>query len=217
MWRGDPAGNPGPWPPPGELAGVGIFTILLAAGLTLAVYAGLTQRAHRTKVLTVLACLGSAWLMRFHFAGRFAATHDVALFPRTTIEIFHCLVLLTGVGIFWTVRTAQVGLLSLRRRARRSPGLPAVARTTRIKSVSQRLALPMALLLGMCFLIASIGGSLADRYMPDTVKNSNGKLAFVSHTQRLLDGTCPRYAPEKACDRSKRIIPRPASRAPARD
>jgi galactan 5-O-arabinofuranosyltransferase len=37
MWRNDLPGDVGPWPPPGELAGVGVFTLLLVVGLGAAV------------------------------------------------------------------------------------------------------------------------------------------------------------------------------------
>ena len=36
MWRNDLPGDVGPWPPPGELAGVGVFVLLLVVGLGLA-------------------------------------------------------------------------------------------------------------------------------------------------------------------------------------
>lgn len=95
MWRTDLPGDVGPWPPPGELAGVGVFTLLLVLGLG----AGIALAGRRTTVLTVALLLGGAWLLRFHFAAQMYETQSVQLYPRTTAEILFCLIVLSVLAV----------------------------------------------------------------------------------------------------------------------
>jgi hypothetical protein len=96
MWRDDAPGNVGVWPPLGELAGLGLFTLVLAAGLGLALVLGW----RRTIVIGTGACLVSAWLMRMWLASESYRTGTVRLYPRTTMLLFYGLVVLTGFAMY---------------------------------------------------------------------------------------------------------------------
>jgi hypothetical protein len=95
MWRNDLAGDVGPWPPPGELAGVGVFTLLLVLGLG----AAIALAGRRTAVLTVALLMAGAWVLRFAFAAQMYETQSVQLYPRTTAEILFCLLVLAVLAV----------------------------------------------------------------------------------------------------------------------
>src|SRR5439155_6738427 len=80
MWRNDTPGTVGVWPPIGELGGVGLFTILLAAGLGGAVVLG----RRKTVTIGLTLMMAGAWLSRFQFARKLWETKLVQLYPRTT-------------------------------------------------------------------------------------------------------------------------------------
>ena len=63
MWKGDLPGatTEQDWPPPGELGGVGLFTIICFAGTGVAVALG----RRRTDVTVMLALLATIWFWRF--------------------------------------------------------------------------------------------------------------------------------------------------------
>jgi galactan 5-O-arabinofuranosyltransferase len=168
MWRGDLPGNTGPWPPPGELGGVGLFTILALIGLAAAIAVART----RTVVITLTAVFGGAWLLRFHFGSQMYAADAVQLYPRSTAELLYCLLLLTGFA----------GYYGLRR-------LHGIAR---VRTALASPSLGLGVLTALFLLIASAGSSTGDRYMPRT-DNSLGILALNSHMIELLDGTCAAY------------------------
>jgi galactan 5-O-arabinofuranosyltransferase len=146
MYRGDLPGAVGMWPPLGELGGVGLFTLVLAAGLGVSVALG---RA-RTLVITVGALFAGAWALRFCFAHALWQTKNVQLYPRTTVEILHCLLLLTVFAACLVVERLQ------RRAAADSPVL----------TPSGTIGVLCALL----FVFASTGSSIASHYMPDGSK-----------------------------------------------
>ncbi|WP_179118342.1 hypothetical protein [Saccharothrix sp. ALI-22-I] len=172
MWRSDlPGMNPGPWPPPGELGGVGLFTVLAVLGLGLAI----AVARQRTAVIMLASVFAGAWILRFHFGSQMYAQDAVQLYPRSTAELLYCLLLLTGFAIhFGAARLARVDPL----RAISVPGSRSVA-----------IGAFTALLL----LLASSGSAIGDRYMPRS-DNSLGLLAMNSQMTRQLDGTCSRYA-----------------------
>ena len=174
MWRNDLPGDVGPWPPPGELAGVGVFVVLLVVGLGLGVALG----GRRTPVITLCALLAGAFLLRFWFASQAFATGAVQLYPRTSAEILYCLLLLSLLAIRYGVEWTRDRLPAPERPAR---GLSPVAVTVG--------GLAAALLLGL-----SIGSSVADRYQPRN-DGSVGLLAYVAQMVRQPDGTCPDYGP----------------------
>jgi hypothetical protein len=169
MWRNDLPGDVGPWPPPGELAGVGVFVLLLVLGLGAAVALG----GRRTPVITLCALLAGAFLLRFWFASQAFATGAVQLYPRTSAEILYCLLALSVLAV-------RYGGRWLRERIRGD----------RPSSIAVTVGgLAAALLLGL-----SIGSSVADRYQPRN-DGSVGLLAYVAQNVRQPDGRCPDYGP----------------------
>lgn len=169
MTRGDmPGVAPGPWPPPGELGGVGVFTILTLVGLVAAILV-----ARRRTAVIMLACLfAGAWVVRFYLAQHMYGENAVQLYPRSTGELLYTLLLLCGFALYF-------GALRLGHVERLKPAM---------RSRSGRLAA----LVGMFVLIAMVGSSIGDRYMART-DNSLGQLAMASHLTRQPDGTCPVY------------------------
>lgn len=104
MWRNDLAGDVGPWPPPGELAGVGVFTLLLVLGLGAAVALG----GRRTAVLTAALLMAGAWVLRFLFASQMYETQTVQLYPRTSAEILFCLLVLSVLAVRYALQRATL-------------------------------------------------------------------------------------------------------------
>lgn len=180
MWRNDLPGNVGPWPPPGELAGVGVFTALLAVGLGIAV----AVAGRRTAVLTAGCLLAGAWILRFAIASQMYATGTVQLYPRTSAEILFCLLLLGVLAAHYGGRRLVDAW-----RAR------VVAGNGRLPRPATPLigALCAALLLGL-----SMGSATADRYLPRNDR-SMGLLAYVSQHVRQPDGLCPRFSGPNGC------------------
>lgn len=179
MWRNDLPGPVGPWPPPGELAGVGLFSVLLVVGLGVALAVG----RRRVDVLLLAACLAGSWVVRFLLASRMYATGAVQLYPRTTMEIVYCLLAL---GVLAAMLVAARGR-ELYRRWRpedlRGPTRPSA----------------VVALLASCLLVGLfMGSATADRFQPRP-DNSAGFLAYVAQHVRQPDGRCPRYAPPGQC------------------
>jgi galactan 5-O-arabinofuranosyltransferase len=169
MWRGDlPGMDPGPWPPPGELGGVGLFTILAVLGLGLAI----TVARQRTAVIMLGSVFVGAWLLRFHFGSKMYAEQAVQLYPRSTAELLYCLLLLTGFAVYYEVR----------RRAEAGPPKVDGSRSAAIGALTALLVV-----------LASAGSAIGDRYMPRT-DNTPGLLAMNAQMTRQLDGSCSRYS-----------------------
>jgi len=173
MWRSDLPGEPGPWPPPGELAGVGLFTVLLVVGAGIAVALG---RRH-TAVLALCCCMASAWLLRFWFASQMYETQTVQLYPRTTQQILYCLLLLSGFGVYLTVQRFDLAWN---------------------RQLLAGSAPTIGVLCAMLLFALSAGSSVPDRYMP-RADNSAGQLAYVSQMVRQEDGRCPAYSRPDRC------------------
>ncbi|WP_033439868.1 hypothetical protein [Saccharothrix sp. NRRL B-16314] len=170
MWRGDlPGANPGPWPPPGELGGVGLFTVLALVGLAAAIAVARTS----TVVITLTAVFGGAWLLRFYFGAQMYAADAVQLYPRSTVELFYCLLLLTGFAGYFGLRRVQ--------------GI------TRVRTALASPSLALGVLTALFLFLASSGSSIGDRFMPRT-DNSPGSLSLHAQLIELLDGSCPAYA-----------------------
>jgi hypothetical protein len=172
MWRNDRPVGAGPvWPPLGELGGVGVFTLLLAAGAGVAIWFGW----RRTLVLALGCCAASAWVMRMWLASEQYSTMTVRLYPRTTMVLLYCLLLLTGFGVRYAVTW-------LRERPGRQP--------LRVAPVGLLLA-PLLLVL------ASAGSATADKYMPPenlASRETMGFFTYIAQHARLLDGGCAPYA-----------------------
>jgi hypothetical protein len=95
MWRGDLPGvfeKLGLWPPAGELAGVGVFTLLLVVAFGIALVRG----RGRTVVLGVVSIMLGAWLLRLWYASHMWQTKLVQLYPRTTAELLYGSLILCG-------------------------------------------------------------------------------------------------------------------------
>ncbi|WP_344459879.1 hypothetical protein [Kitasatospora kazusensis] len=185
-WRSDRSGWPPSWawPPPGGLAGQDAVTLLVLAGLALALALGL----RRPPVVAALAALASAWVLRFWFAGHMQRDQAVMLYPRTTWQILYCLLALTvlaamllagGVRSTWSRLTA---------------GQP--VRLPRF--LGRRLA--AGSLCGLALFGAMAASWSANRYMPtDPAQHTMGLDAWRSHTLERADGSCPLYAPRHTC------------------
>lgn len=193
MWRNDTPGDVGPWPPPGELAGMGLFSALLVVALGAAVVLG----RRRLDVLTLAACLAGAWVVRFFLASRMYATGTVQLYPRTTVEILYCLLALGVLALMLGWRRLVDVVATLRPDGPRPGRAP-----TLVVGV-----LASALLAGLF-----MGSATADRYLPRPDR-STGLLAFVAQNVRQTDGQCPAYTRPDRCQASAaqvdRLVPRP--------
>lgn len=168
MGKGDlPGANPGPWPPPGELGGVGLFTILLFVGLvTLIVVA-----RRRTIVIALSSIIAGAWVLRFHFASQMYGTDSVQLYPRTSTQLLYCFLLACAFAFYYIARSETVRA----RLARLSPSSASIG-----------------LLAGLMLLTASAGSAIGDKYMPRS-DNSVGSLAYTAQVTRGPDGKCSRF------------------------
>jgi hypothetical protein len=176
MWRNDLPGETGPWPPLGELAGVGLFTTLLVVGLGVAV----AVAGRHTAVLTLCLLMAGAWVMRFAIASQMYATQTVQLYPRTTAQILFCLLLLAVLAALHTSRLVHASWQA------RSP--------ERNGPWSGRSATPVLGALSAALLLAlSMGSATADRYLPRD-DGSPGLLAYVAQMVRQPDGRCSDYA-----------------------
>ncbi|GAA0283466.1 hypothetical protein GCM10009539_84410 [Cryptosporangium japonicum] len=160
MWRGSsrPTGD---WPIPGEVGGVGVFGLLVAVAIGVA----LALAWKRSLVATVVLCFASVWMFRFYAAARMSALHEVRLWPRTSVILAYCALLLIGAAAFalW------------RRLGRDRP--PAAA-----------LGVVVAALL----VFGMAGSATASRYLPDG-PGKPGSLTWAAQHARLLDGSCPRW------------------------
>ena len=179
MWRGDLPGDVGPWPPLGELGGVGVFTVLLVVGLGVAV----AVAGRRTAVLVACALLAGAWLMRFWLASQMYATQSVQLYPRTTPEILFCLLLLAVLATLHSGDRLQEAWR---------------ARAVADESGRPRPAATVGALCAALLLALSMGSATADEYLPRHDR-SVGLLAYVAQHVRQPDGTCPDYTAEQGC------------------
>ena len=159
MWKGDTPGatNPREWPPPGELGGIGVYTILVLAGMGVAI--ALARK--RTVVIVTCLVLAGVWFQRFWVAHYLWSTKLVQLYPRTAIELAYLLFVIAGFGVYYLVEFA-------RRRVDADD-----------KHGSSRLIgafCALALLFGM------MASGVADRYMPyDSLPRTLGIFTFAAH------------------------------------
>jgi galactan 5-O-arabinofuranosyltransferase len=153
MWHNDLPGVLSTWPPIGELGGVGMYTLALSGGLGLAIAYGRKSFL----VIGLGSMMAGAWVLRFWIARMLWDTKLVQLYPRTAPLILYCLIVLTGLAVYWAVE-------------RRPADSPLRGRS--------------ALVGGVCALLlvfASAGSSTVDRYMPrDTTPEGPGFLAWTA-------------------------------------
>jgi galactan 5-O-arabinofuranosyltransferase len=172
MWRNDRPGPVGPWPPPGELGYVGLFSLLLVAGLAVALWLGW----RRSLVITVGLLALSAWLMRMWLAGESYATMTVRLYPRTTMVLLYCALILTGFGVLLAAGALRRALPEAR--VPRPPwGI---------------------LLIPLLLLFALTGSATIDHFMPGP-RGSAGDFATDAHLRKTLDGECTLYSEQPGC------------------
>ncbi|MGQ0574691.1 MAG: hypothetical protein ACT4RN_10885 [Pseudonocardia sp.] len=186
MWRNDLPGDVGAWPPPGELAGVGLFSVLLAVGLGVAV----AVAGRSTAVVTLCLLLAGAWVIRLSIAAQMYDAQSVQLYPRTTAEILFCLLVLAVLAVQGVTQRAAPLL-------RQAAGGPARWASHRSVTVG---GLAAALLLGLF-----AGSATADRYMPRN-DGSAGQLAYVAQFVRQPDGRCSVHS-APACVRDTARLP----------
>ncbi|MFD7588181.1 hypothetical protein ACFV84_22445 [Kitasatospora sp. NPDC059811] len=187
-----------PWH--GELAGQSAYTLLLLAGVALALGLGLRS----ITVRTVTATLISAWLLRFWFASQMAQTKSIQLYPRTTWIILYALMILAVLGLMFLVQRGAGWLRTVQR----------VAAVGRPAPLTLRPAVTGRLVAGaVCAvaLFATMAASWsADRYMPTTKPEfvpvagakgiDMGADAWRAHILVNRDGKCPKYDPAGPTD-----------------
>lgn len=154
MWGGDLPPTT-MWPPRGELAGLGVYTLLLVTGFGVAI--ALDRK--RTHVIALASTIGGVWLIRFWYAHLMFKTKLVQLYPRTTAELVYCLLLMCGFAAFAVVERTR-------------------NKSEWLRSPSAVIGAVAALLL----LFGSAGSNISDRYMPRlNIPMSFGQLAWNSH------------------------------------
>ena len=174
MWRNDRAGDITVWPPPGELGYVGLFTLLLVLGVGVALWLGW----RRTTVISVGLMAVGAWMMRMYLAGESYATHTVRLYPRTTMVLLYCTLILTGLAVIFAARAVT-------------------------RAISRPVAWPARpplgiLLIPLLMVFAFTGSATIDHFMPGP-RGTSGDFATDAHIHPLLNGECPHYGIDHGC------------------
>ncbi|RKR87172.1 galactan 5-O-arabinofuranosyltransferase [Micromonospora pisi] len=190
MWRNDRPADVGPvWPPLGELGGVGLFTIFLAVGLGLALWFGW----RRTVVATIGLSAVSSWLLRMWLASEQWETLTVRLYPRTTMILLYCMLLLAGFGVLFA-------FTALRERLRASPLL------TPVTGGRAGAGVPIGIMfIPLLLVLASAGSATANHYMPDSRRDSTGYFAWIAQTRWYPhEKTCSAYGRLHDCGTSDR-------------
>ncbi|MFF2122090.1 hypothetical protein ACFVXH_32680 [Kitasatospora sp. NPDC058184] len=184
MWRDDLPGTDGQstWPIPGELGGVGLFTILLLVGLGVALALGIG----RAVVLTAAACTASALLMRYWYASHMERDQAVMLYPRTSAQLLYCLLVLVGLACY---------LIARRRRSAASAPETAEETGRRLPLRLNQRGVAIGALCALGLLFGMAGSATASKYMPDPHEGA-GMLAWISQTTADTKGHCSRYAPK---------------------
>jgi hypothetical protein len=171
MWRWDLPGPVVQWPPHGELGGVGLFTLVLAAGLGVSVALG---RRH-VLVTTVGCVLASTWVMRYWYAHRMWATHQVQLYPRTSIELLYGSLILCGYAVYLVARRFDAA----------RGGEPSCWAETELPQRPSAPSNVIGAVCGLALVLGSAGSAIADRYMPAKEKPASLRdLAWNAHRGR---------------------------------
>ncbi len=157
MWKGDLPGTIGAWPPPGEIAGLGVYQLLAFAAFGVALAFGRTRSA----VIAVMSIFVSAWLMRFWYAHLLYHTHLVQLYPRTSLELAFLAIVMIGYAAYY-------GIEYVARQRAESP----------LRDPSATIGAVVALALA----IGTAASSISDRYMPmHSDPMSLGELSWRAH------------------------------------
>lgn len=193
MWRSEPEGDPGLWPPPGEIGGVGLFTLLVFLGLGVALALGL----RRSLVATVALCMASTWALRHWFSSQAYHTGTAQLWQRTSYELMYCSLIIFGFAGYLVVqRVREIWVASgMRERLADKTIMPQWRRSGASAIIGAFCALML--------IFGSAGSSISDKYMPAKKDpDTFGYFAWQAHTTRMMNGKCPTYAkysPEKKC------------------
>ncbi|MFE5579791.1 hypothetical protein [Kitasatospora sp. NPDC056531] len=199
MWRDDLPGSDAwsTWPLPGELGGVGLFSVVLLAGLGFALALGI----NRPSVLVTAACAASALVMRYWYASHMEKDQAVMLYPRTSAQLLYCTLVLVGLACY---------LASRRFGARRAAATEAAPARVLPRFTPRAVATGALCALGLLYGMA--GSATTDRFMP-TQQSDTGHLALASQTTASFDGHCSKYAPDHKCakpgDLSGRLVQGP--------
>ncbi|MFD7625272.1 hypothetical protein ACFV7Q_04360 [Streptomyces sp. NPDC059851] len=197
MWRTDMPGKVGDWPPPGEFGGVGLFALVTFVCLGAAIWLGL----RKPLAVTIAAMFISAWVMRMYIASHMYETQTVQLYTRTNNQLLYC-------GLILCALVAH--LVSLRLADRRSAAAPLSAAAGAAGGTGSggpagsgfpgREGAVIGTLCALLLLLGTVSSSMSDRYMP-AQDGTYRILPWVSHTIRMQDGTCPKFAPEGQCSK----------------
>ncbi|MEV7596440.1 hypothetical protein AB0O91_03515 [Kitasatospora sp. NPDC089797] len=201
-WASDRAGtmtyHDFPWR--GELAGQSAYTLLLLAGVALALGLGLRSIVVRTTAATLV----SAWLLRYWFASQMAHTKSIQLYPRTTWIILYALMILAVLGLMFAVQRGTGWLRTVQRVGTDGEPAPVTLRP----AVTGRLVAGAVCAVAL-FATMSASWSV-DRYMPTTdpkLLPSSGSQnvdmgidAWRAHILVNSDGKCPKYDPAGPTD-----------------
>ncbi|HEX4454612.1 MAG TPA: hypothetical protein VH143_27315 [Kofleriaceae bacterium] len=157
MWKGDLPGSTVAWPPPGEIAGLGVYQLLAFAAFGIALAFGRTRSA----VIAVVSIFVSAWLMRFWYAHLLYHTHLVQLYPRTSLELAFLAIVMIGLAAYY--------------------GIEYLARN-RVDSLLRDPNAVIGAIVALALAFATAGSSISDRYMPAHTDPWNlGELAWRAH------------------------------------
>ncbi|MFC5665499.1 hypothetical protein ACFP3U_21290 [Kitasatospora misakiensis] len=182
MWQGDQPNNLAKvaWPLPGELGGVGVFALLLVAGVAVSLWLG-----PRLPVVQIAGlCMLGAFGLRYWFASHMERDQVVQLYPRTSAELLYCSIVLCGMAGYLVTQKLT--------------GRSAYAIINGRKGPVPSLRASGAVLCALAFFFSMAGSATVDRFMP--FNGAWGQLAWNSHTTVQPDGTCPRFAPQGKCD-----------------
>jgi galactan 5-O-arabinofuranosyltransferase len=176
----------GVWPPPGEIGGVGIYTALVIITLGVAIWLGF----RRTAVIAIASMFVGAWLMRFYIASHMYSLHQVNLWPRTTLELQYCFVLLAVYAVMLAASrlqqwAAQHELPSAPGGAARHAAAP-TAQPAEAAARQPAVSALVALMLAGALFAGSAASAITNQYMPAD-NNSLGQLAWNSHHQTPAD------------------------------
>ncbi|MEU2389879.1 hypothetical protein [Streptomyces sp. NPDC007369] len=201
MWRTDMPGKVGDWPPPGEFGGVGLFALVTFVCLGAAIWLGL----RKPLVVTIAAMFISAWVMRMYIASHMYETQTVQLYTRTNNQLLYC-------GLILCALVAH--LVSQRLAERRSASdAPSAAPHDSASEATAggpggpggtgfpgREGAVIGALCALLLLLGTVSSSVSDRFMP-AQDGTYRILPWVSHTVRMQDGTCPKFAPGGECSK----------------
>jgi galactan 5-O-arabinofuranosyltransferase len=141
------------WMPLGEFGGIGVFTLILFAGLAIALVHG----RRSTSVILLVALAGGCWAFRLWHAHNMWTTKLVQLWPRTSHELLCCLLALCVIAVYLLVQ-------------RTDPTSP-----WRSPSASAGVAA------GLVLVIMSASSSTTDMYLPTDAQGTYGDLAWIAH------------------------------------